>query len=122
MGCRACIVNLETNKKVYSQWGGGIFNRASSFQELKREVKELYNRELEDHSDYNLEEEGITSYEDQDVVEDLDLHIERVYVLEEDEFRGYTRTMLNDRDKEIPDDKVIFKFSDPRSFWKARHI
>ncbi|MFW6040966.1 MAG: hypothetical protein ACOC85_03940 [Thermoplasmatota archaeon] len=121
MGCRAYIVNLETGKKVYSQWGGLLLTTAPSYQELEKEVKAMYRRELSDKSDYNLEEEGVTSYSDEDAVEDLNLHMESVYVIG-DNLSGYTRTMLRDRENSIPEDMVVFKFNNSTTFWGARKI
>ncbi|MFO7991619.1 MAG: hypothetical protein R6U61_04895 [Thermoplasmata archaeon] len=137
MGCRAHIVNLETGKKVYSHWGALAFDRAISFEELQERVEELYEKEIDHRPPEKVEIEEFT---DDDAVDDLDLHIERVFVLgKEDvsgtcsrhrrnsegipvEFRGYTRTILHDTDDGITDDMVVFKFSDSATYWKARHI
>jgi len=119
MGSRAHIVNLETGKKVYSHWGAMVFRRANSFEELKEQVEEMYREEIEHR---NPEKVGIKEFTDEDAVEDLDLHIERVFVIDEDEFRGYTRTILHDREDGTSDDMVVFKFYDSGTFWDARHI
>ncbi len=119
MGCRAHIVNLESKKKVYSHWGAAAFEKANSFEELKEIVQELYDQ-ASDHRP--PEEEGIEGFTDEDAVEDIDLHIERIFVLGNEEFRGYTRTMLHDTGDGVSDDMVVFKFSDRHTFWDARHI
>ena len=119
MGCRAHIVNLETGKKVYSHWGAMVFRRANSFEELKEQVEEMNRVEIEHR---NPERVDIKEFTDEDAVEDLDLHIEKVFVLGNNKFRGYTRTMLHDRDDGVSDDMVVFKFSDSSTFWDARHV